>query len=201
MDLQGKHIVVAGAARSGVAVSVLLKNRGAEPFLTDNAEITDAVVERLNREEIPFESGRHGDKAMQGDFLVLSPGVPSHSEIAKSYSKQNKDIYSEIEVASWFNRSPMVAVTGTNGKTSVTSWLAHTWKTAGLDCILAGNIGRAFSEEVDKTSPGKHALLEVSSFQLDHIDTFHPDVSMILNITPDHLDRYQNSFDLYAAAK
>lgn len=201
MDVAGKHIVVAGAARSGVAVSILLKNRGAVPFLTDYAEIDHAVIERLQRENIPFESGKHSEKAMQGDFLVLSPGVPSRSPIANSYRENSRDIFSEIEVASWFNRSPIAAVTGTNGKTSVTSWMAHTWKIAGLNYILAGNIGRAFSEEVDNTSPNRYALLEVSSFQLDHIDTFHPDLSMILNITPDHLDRYRNSFDLYAASK
>ena len=201
MDVKGKHIVVAGAARSGVAVSVLLKNRGAVPFLTDIADIEQSVTDRLEKEGISYESGGHSERAMQGDFLVLSPGVPSDSPIAISYRDENKGIYSEIEVASWFNHSPIVAVTGTNGKTSVTSWLAHTWKTAGQEYILAGNIGRAFSEEVAQSSPEKDALLEVSSFQLDHIDTFHPNVSMILNITPDHLNRYQNNFDLYAASK
>jgi UDP-N-acetylmuramoylalanine--D-glutamate ligase len=201
MDVKGKHIVIAGAARSGVAVSILLKKQGALPFLSDFSEIGEPVSERLQNEHIPFESGRHSDRAMQGEFLVLSPGVPSSSPIANRYRNDGKAIFSEIEVASWFNRSPIVAVTGTNGKTTVTSWLAHTWKTAGRDYILAGNIGRAFSEEVSDSDPGKDALLEVSSFQLDHIDSFHPDVSMILNITPDHLDRYQKNFDLYAASK
>lgn len=138
---------------------------------------------------------------MAGDFLILSPGVPTSSPIAKHYFNLGKEVFSEIEIASRFNNSPIVAVTGSNGKTTVANWLAHTWKTADRDYILAGNIGTAFSEQVEHTTPEKTALLEVSSFQLDHIYDFRPDVSMILNITPDHMDRYQNQFDKYAASK
>jgi UDP-N-acetylmuramoylalanine--D-glutamate ligase len=201
MDVKGKHIVVAGAARSGVAVSMLLKEKGATPFLTDFSTVKTEFADKLLANGIEFESNTHSDKAMQGDFLVLSPGVPSSSSIAKHYKEEQKEIYSEIEVASWFNRSPVIAVTGSNGKTTVTSWLAHAWKTAGRDFILAGNIGTAFSEQVLHSAPHKEALIEVSSFQLDHIDGFHPVVSLILNITPDHLDRYEQSFDKYAESK
>jgi UDP-N-acetylmuramoylalanine--D-glutamate ligase len=200
-NIRKKHIVVAGAARSGVAVARLLKREGAIPFVSDFGTITEENKQQLQKEEIGFEENRHSEKAMSGEFLVLSPGVPSTSAIAKNYIESGRELFSEVEVASWFNRSPIVAVTGSNGKTSVANWLAHTWKLAKREYILAGNIGTAFSDHVDDTSPGKTTLLEVSSFQLDHINTFRPHVSIILNITPDHLDRYNQNFNLYAASK
>ncbi len=201
MNVEGKHIVVAGAARSGVAVAALLKRNGAIPFVSDSGTVNPEFAEQLQAESIDFEQAKHSEKAMDGDFLVLSPGVPTTSSIAQNYLNADKKIYSEIEVASWFNRSPVVAVTGSNGKTSVVNWLAHTWKIANEKHLLAGNIGTAFSERIDETSEDVYALLEVSSFQLDHVDSFHPDVSIILNITADHLDRYHNDFKLYAASK
>lgn len=200
-QVEGRHIVIAGAARSGVAAARLLKRKGAIPFVTDSGSISGTIQNILNNENIGFEQNMHSDKAMTGDFLVLSPGVPDTSAIVRGYIKRNKEVFSEVEVASWFCRSPIIAVTGSNGKTSVASWIAHTWKIAGKEYILAGNIGMAFSDFVDVTSPKKDLLLEISSFQLDHINSFQPDISMILNITPDHLDRYQNDFSLYAASK
>ncbi|MDR9409836.1 MAG: UDP-N-acetylmuramoyl-L-alanine--D-glutamate ligase [Balneolaceae bacterium] len=201
MNVENKHIVVAGAARSGVAVAKLLKKKGAIPFVTDFSSISSEFAEQLRAESIEFEQNQHSEKAMNGDFLVLSPGVPTSSKIARNYLNTGKKVFSEIEVASWFNRSPIVAVTGSNGKTTVANWLAHTWKVANQEHLLAGNIGTAFSDHVDETSKEITALLEVSSFQLDHIDQFKPDISIILNITEDHLDRYQNDFNLYAKSK
>ncbi len=200
-NLDGKHIVVAGAARSGVAAALLLKRKGAVPFVSDSGEINPDSIEKLKTEGISFEQNQHSEKALNGEFLVLSPGVPSTSKIAEFYRIEGKDIYSEIELASWFCSSPIIAVTGSNGKTSVASWLTHMWRQSGQNPILAGNIGTAFSEQVEHTMPEETAILEVSSFQLDHIDTFHPKVSLILNITPDHLDRYDNDFNKYAASK
>lgn len=200
-DIKGKHIVIAGGARSGVAAALLLKENGAIPFVSDIGSVKPENAQILRSNSITFEEGKHSEKAMNGDFLILSPGVPSTSSIAENYKEAGKMIYSEIEVASWFNESPITAVTGSNGKTSVINWLAHTWKLAGKVHIACGNIGTAFSDQVKHTSPGKDVLLEVSSFQLDHIDAFHPFVSMILNITPDHLDRYKNDFDSYAQSK
>ncbi|MCC5907593.1 MAG: UDP-N-acetylmuramoyl-L-alanine--D-glutamate ligase [Balneolaceae bacterium] len=200
-DLIGKHIVVAGAARSGVAVARLLKRSGAVPFVSDFGSISEENKKLLTSEEIGLEENQHSERAMNGEFLVLSPGVPSDSSIAKNYMESGRELFSEVEVASWFNRSPIVAVTGSNGKTSVVNWLAHTWKLAGRDHFLAGNIGTAFSDHAESSSPDQTALLEISSFQLDHIDTFHPYTGIILNITPDHLDRYHQNFNLYAASK
>ncbi|TVQ01733.1 MAG: UDP-N-acetylmuramoyl-L-alanine--D-glutamate ligase [Balneolaceae bacterium] len=200
-QVNSRHIVIAGAARSGVAAARLLKRRGAIPFVTDAGTIPDAIQELLKNEGIGFEQNMHSDASLGGDFLVLSPGIPDSSPIVRGYTDQGKEVFSEVEVASWFCRSPILAVTGTNGKTSVASWMAHTWKIAGKDHILAGNIGLAFSDFVDDTSPQKDVLLEISSFQLDHIDSFRPYASIILNISPDHLDRYQNDVNLYAASK
>lgn len=195
------HITVIGAARSGVAVASLLKRKGARVFVTDNSSISDTVKARLTELEIPFEEKGHTKKARDADFVVLSPGVPTKAPLVQEYLALGKEVFSEIEVASWFNKSPIVAVTGSNGKTTVTNWLDHTWKKAKRDHITAGNIGYAFSEATDQTSKNKEALLEVSSFQLDHIESFRPHLSLLLNITPDHLDRYDHDFSKYAAAK
>ncbi|HKK44357.1 MAG TPA: UDP-N-acetylmuramoyl-L-alanine--D-glutamate ligase [Balneolaceae bacterium] len=200
-EVKNKHITVIGAARSGVAVASLLKRKGADVFVTDNSTISDAVKERLAELKIPFEENGHTQKARNADFVVLSPGVPTQAPLVQEYLDLDKEVYSEIEVASWFNKSPIVAVTGSNGKTTVTNWLDHTWQTALRDHITAGNIGYAFSEAVDRSSETKDALLEVSSFQLDHVDTFRPYISLLLNVTPDHLDRYDHDFSKYAAAK
>lgn len=198
-DIRNKHIVVIGAALSGAAAARMLKKQGADVFVSDYGHIPEAVKSTFTEAGIPFEENRHSDKARGGEFAVLSPGVPSDAEIVRHYLESGKKVFSEIEAASWFNEAPVIAVTGSNGKTTVSSWLGHMWKTAGRDYTLAGNIGYAFSEGI-----GSHKgdfLLEVSSFQLDHIDTFRPDISMLLNITPDHLNRYNNSLQNYAAAK
>ncbi|HKK67935.1 MAG TPA: UDP-N-acetylmuramoyl-L-alanine--D-glutamate ligase [Bacteroidales bacterium] len=200
-DVKNRHIVVAGAARSGIAAALLLKEKGAYPFVTDNGSVTDPAKKAFSENDIPFEEEQHSKKAFEGEFLVLSPGVPTGTPLVQHYIQNKKSVYSEIEFASWYCRSPIFAVTGSNGKTTVANWMAHTWHTAGRKFILSGNIGTAFSEKVTSTSAYTDALLEVSSFQLDHIDTFQPYVSMILNITPDHLDRYDQDFDLYAASK
>lgn len=197
----GKHIVVAGAARSGVAAAVLLKQNDAKVFVTDAGPIADHIKKRLNEGNIPFEENGHTDRATKGDFLVISPGVPSDCSIANAYKENGRQIYSELETASWFNTSRMIAVTGSNGKTTVVNWLNDIWENAGYPHHIAGNIGTAFCDVVAIATSDSDILLEVSSFQLDHIDTFRPKVSMILNITPDHLNRYENSFEKYATSK
>lgn len=200
-EVTEKHIVVAGAARSGVAVACLLQRKGADIFASDHSVIADSNKKRLTNNGIPFEENGHTHAAKQGEFLVVSPGVPTQSPIVQHYLNSGKKVYSEIEVASWFNHSSILAVTGSNGKTTVTNWLDHTWKIAKRDHLLGGNIGVAFSDTVEESSPGKQAILEVSSFQLDHIDTFRPQIGLILNITPDHLDRYDHDIQQYAASK
>lgn len=199
IEVKGKHIVVIGAARSGVAVAVLLKHKGAEVFVSDFGEISEPGKEKLTLAGIEFEEKGHTVKAEAGDFITLSPGVPTEAPIVQYYLGSGKEVYSEIEIASWFTDQEILAVTGSNGKTTVTSWLAHIWETAHLDFSVAGNIGYAFSEKVEGAN-GTH-ILELSSFQLDHIAGFKPNISVLLNITPDHLNRYGNSLETYAASK
>ncbi|PAU94500.1 UDP-N-acetylmuramoyl-L-alanine--D-glutamate ligase [Aliifodinibius salipaludis] len=200
-EVANKHIVVVGAARSGLAVASLLKRKGADVFVTDHGAIAHSVKKKLTTLDIDFEENGHTTKAEGGAFLAISPGVPTEAPLVQKYLNSGKEVYSEIEIASWFNKSPIVAVTGSNGKTTVTNWLDHTWKKASRDHITGGNIGYAFSDKVDQTSENSEALLEVSSFQLDHIDSFHPHISVLLNITADHLDRYNHDFSSYAKSK
>ena len=201
IEVTNRHIVVVGAARSGLAVASLLKRKGAEVFVTDHGPIKESVKVKLSSLDINFEEQGHTQKAKGAEFLVVSPGVPTETPLVQEYLNNGKKVFSEIEVASWFNSSPIIAVTGSNGKTTVTNWLDHTWKKAGRKHVTAGNIGYAFSDKADKITADEDALLEVSSFQLDHISTFKPHISLLLNITADHLDRYNDDFMQYAASK
>lgn len=200
-NVKNRHILVIGAARSGVAAAKLLQRKGSKVFVTDNSIIDIRFKNQLQQAGIPFEENGHTQKADHFDFAVLSPGVPTKTPLVRQFLSSHKAVYSEIEAASWFNRGPIVAVTGSNGKTTVTHWLDHTWKLAGKKHLTAGNIGKAFSGKVLESTPDTDSLLEVSSFQLDHIDTFHPHISVLLNITADHLDRYDHRLEKYAAAK
>tara|TARA_R110000868_G_scaffold259361_3_gene517219 strand:+ start:48851 stop:50206 length:1356 start_codon:yes stop_codon:yes gene_type:complete len=199
IEVRGKHIVIIGAARSGVAAALLLKKKGAEIFVSDAGTISMSSKAKLIDAEIEFEENGHTSSSENGSFAVVSPGVPTETPLVQSYLNSEKKVYSEIEVASWFADQKIIAITGSNGKTTVTTWLTHIWKTADVDFSLAGNIGFAFSEKVEGAK-GDH-ILEVSSFQLDHIDRFQPNISVLLNITPDHLNRYGNSLEKYAASK
>lgn len=200
-DVRGQTVVVVGAAKSGLGAARLLAGKGAIVWMTDSGTIADPVKTALAQAGVGFEEGGHSDKAFDGRFLVVSPGVPDEAPIVKAYLDAGKPVYSEIEVASWYEKGRIVAVTGSNGKTTTTSWLDHLWTTAGAPHRTGGNIGIAYSDIVSEWVEGSTALLEVSSYQLDHIDTFRPAVSILLNITPDHLNRYQYKFENYVASK
>lgn len=201
MNVAGKHITVIGAAKSGVGAACLLANRGARVLVTDSGSIPEAYKSILTRAGIRFEENGHSAGSYEADFAVASPGVPDEAPLMQHFLSSGKGLYSEIEAASWFSSSPIVAITGSNGKTTVTSWLGHLWETAGVSAKVGGNIGTAFSGLVDQTQSGDWTILEISSFQLDHIHSFRPKISCILNITPDHLNRYQYKFENYAASK
>ncbi|MFW6347288.1 MAG: UDP-N-acetylmuramoyl-L-alanine--D-glutamate ligase [Cyclonatronaceae bacterium] len=201
MDIQGKTIVVVGGARSGIAAAILLHSHGAQVFVSDAGAIAGHQQEALRRAGIAFEQGGHSGRAHKADMVVVSPGVPGEAPLIRHFAARNIPVYSEIEAASWFNRSRTLGITGSNGKTTVTNWLGHLWKTAGQPALVGGNIGTAASSLMEETSAETDLILEISSFQLDHIATFRPDIGVLLNITPDHLNRYKNSFDLYVAAK
>ncbi len=199
-ELQSKQVTVVGAARSGRAAARLLAGAGATVFVTERGPGRAEVADALAASGIAAEFGGHTDQALAADFLVISPGVPTASPLVQQALGTGLPVYSEIEVASWFCRGDILAITGSNGKTTTTSLLGHLFQTADRPAVVAGNIGYSFSDAVQSMEPDAVAILEVSSFQLDHIDRFRPRVSILLNITPDHLDRYRD-FDHYAQSK
>lgn len=194
------RVTVVGAARSGLAAACLLARRGASVFVTDSGSIAEDAKRRLSDNSIPFEEG-HTDLGLDTDLVVKSPGVPDETAFMQQVKEAGLPIVSEIEVASWFVNNDVVAVTGSNGKTTTTSLTEHAFRTGGRKVVAAGNIGLAFADIVDTLDAHSVVVLEVSSFQLDHVETFRPRVAVLLNITPDHLDRYQNDFERYAASK
>jgi UDP-N-acetylmuramoylalanine--D-glutamate ligase len=201
--LRTKQISVIGAARSGIGVSRLLKQNGARVFVSDRgdaAKLNKSIAE-LQKENIPYEAGNHSERVFDCSLMVLSPGVPSNTPVVLEAKKRGIDVVSELEVASWFCKSPIVAITGSNGKTTTTTLLGRIFSDAKKKHAVAGNIGEAFSNAVLALAETDVAVLEVSSFQLDGIESFHPRVSVILNITRNHMDRYENSMEKYADSK
>jgi len=201
ITVEGKSVTIIGAAKSGLAAAALLRRKGADVFVTDAGKISMDDRLFLNTLQISWEDGGHTERAKECMFAVISPGVPTEANLVQYFLNNEIDVFSEIEVASWYCKSPIVAITGSNGKTTVTTWIAHTFEQAKKRYIMAGNIGIAFSSIVEQTSAETTVILEVSSFQLDHIKTFKPKVAVLLNITPDHLNRYKYIMDLYAQAK
>ncbi|BBM71035.1 UDP-N-acetylmuramoyl-L-alanine--D-glutamate ligase [Rhodothermus marinus] len=200
-ELRKKQVTVVGGARSGLAVARLLRKAGAEVFLTEQQPAPPGLEATLEELGVRYEFGGHTPRALEADLMVISPGVPSTAPLVQQARRIGLPVYSEIEVASWFCRAPIVAVTGTNGKTTTTSLIGYIFRRAGRRTIVAGNIGYPFSDYVLDTTPDDVVVLEVSSFQLDHVATFRPRVSVLLNITPDHLDRYNYNFNEYAQSK
>ena len=201
--VKGRKVTVVGAARSGLGAARLLGANGASVFVTDTApaaRLTDSLI-ALKKLRIPFEAGGHTERAYDADLMVISPGVPSDAGVIREAVSKGIRVVSEIEMASWFCAARIAAVTGTNGKTTTVTLLGRLLADAGVPSVVAGNIGTAFSGVAPSLGRDAVAALEVSSFQLDHVESFRPAVAVILNITPDHLDRYAGSFDRYAKSK
>jgi len=194
-------ITVVGAARSGLAAAELLAGRGGRVFVTDQEDIPEPALERLRSHGIVTESGGHSERALEADLIVVSPGVRTTAPLVQAAIDRGIPVRSELEVASWFCEAPIVAVTGSNGKTTTTALIGHVFREAGRTAWVAGNIGLPFSAIVERIGPDDVVVLEVSSFQLDHAERFRPRVSVLLNITPDHMDRYDHDLSRYAAAK
>lgn len=203
MDLQNKKITILGAERSGRGAAMLVKTLGGFPFVSDFAE--EKKIEKslvvLKAAGIPFEAGQHSEKVFDCDFIIISPGVPSASKVVLQAKGKNIPILSELEFASRFCRGKIIAITGTNGKTTTTSLMDHVINLSEKKSYLAGNIGSAFSEIVLNVKEDEFVSLEVSSFQLDFNEKFNSFISIILNITPDHMNRYDHSLENYAQAK
>ena len=199
----GLRYSVLGGARSGLAVARLLAERGAKVFLSDSAgaEKMHEAAASLDAIGVPFEFGANSRRVLDADTLVVSPGVPSDAPLLKEALASGIGVVSELEAASWFCPAPIIAITGTNGKTTTTVLTGRMLSDARKSPAVAGNIGTPFSEVVAGLKREDVVVLEVSSFQLDYIRSFRPKVAVILNITPDHMDRYQHRFENYIAAK
>ncbi|MEZ4776625.1 MAG: UDP-N-acetylmuramoyl-L-alanine--D-glutamate ligase [Bacteroidia bacterium] len=192
---------ILGGGESGVGAAILAKKQGEEVWLSDTGSIKENYKSELIQHAIPFEEGTHSiDKFFEADVIVKSPGIPGTVPIIQQLKAAGKSVISEIEYASRYTHARIIGITGSNGKTTTTSLIYHLLIAAGKDVGLGGNIGQSFALQV---AMGKREgyVLEISSFQLDDIQNFHPEVAVLLNITPDHLDRYGYNFDNYAAAK
>jgi UDP-N-acetylmuramoylalanine--D-glutamate ligase len=200
--IKDRKIGIIGMARSGMAAAHLALDWGGKPFVSDSAPAhkLTSETERLKRDGIPFETDRHSERLLTCDYLVVSPGVPPDIEILKKAREKGIPIFSELEFASWACRGKVVAVTGSNGKTTTTTLIGEIFKAAGYETFVCGNIGLPLSEVVSKTNENSIAVVEVSTFQLEAIADFKPHVAVILNLTADHLDRH-GSFATYKALK
>ena len=199
-------VTIVGGARSGQAAIRLLADTKTELFLSEHGSGDTELRALLHKHNVAHELGGHTDRALNADLMVLSPGVPLSAPVVQHALQRNIRVVSEIELASWFCAAPIVAITGTNGKTTTTKWTGHVLQTAWeqtseRSVIVAGNVGVPFSDHAQKARPSDIVVLEVSSFQLDRVDTFCPRVSALLNITPDHLNRYGGRVEAYAASK
>ncbi len=195
-DIKDKNVTILGSQRSAMGAARLLRHFGAKVLLSEfDADKFSADKRQILADiDAEFEFGYHSPDVLKSDFVVVSPGIPENADIIQKIRSENIPLYSEIEVTSWFIDAPIIAVTGSNGKTTTVNLIHHLLKTAGYDSILGGNVGVAASEvlldSLDKNVSKPIFVLEVSSFQLDNIDSFKPQVAAILNLTPDHLDRY-----------
>jgi len=203
MEVKGKKISVIGAARSGLGAAKLVKKLGGIPFVSDFSpeEKVKESLNQLKKENINYEFGGHTDRVYDSALMIISPGVPNDSSVVQNARGKGIKLISEVEFAYHYCKGKIIAITGTNGKTTTTSLCGHVFNTCGYKTHVAGNIGLAFSEIVLDIKEGEFVSLEVSSFQLDLIENFKPALALILNITPDHLNRYENSLQKYAESK
>jgi UDP-N-acetylmuramoylalanine--D-glutamate ligase len=195
-------MVILGGGESGVGAALLAQKSGYEVFLSDESSLKDQYRNDLQRAGISFEEGGHTrEKVLSADEVMKSPGIPEKNEMVKAIRKKGIPIISEIELAYRFKGdSTIIAITGSNGKTTTTALTYHICKKGGLDAALVGNIGYSFARQVAE-DPKPLYVAEISSFQLDDIHTFRPDIAILTNITEDHLDRYEYKFENYIRSK
>jgi len=195
------RIVVLGGAESGVGAAVLAKVKGFDVFLSDKGQIKEEYAKTLVKWDIPFEQGQHTESLiLNADEVIKSPGIPSSAPMVQKLEAQGTHIISEIEFAGRYDTAKKICITGSNGKTTTTSLIYYLLKNAGLNVGLGGNIGKSYAYQV-ATEHFDYYVLEISSFQLDNVYDFRPDIAIIMNITPDHLDRYDHKMENYAKAK
>lgn len=196
-----KRIVVLGAGESGAGAAVLAKKEGFDVFVTDTSKIKDKYKKLLDDHHIEWEEGHHTEeKVLNADEVIKSPGIPKEAPMVQKLMAKGTHIVSEIEFAGRYTHSKMICITGSNGKTTTTSLIYHIFKAAGYDAGLAGNIGKSLALQVAE-DPHEYYIIELSSFQLDNMYDFRANIAILLNITPDHLDRYDFKFQNYVDAK
>ena len=196
-----KKIVVLGAAESGAGAAVLAKKEGFRVFVSDMGSIKDKYKKLLDDHQIEWEEGHHTEeKILDADEVIKSPGIPDEAPMIQKIIAKGIHIISEIEFAGRYTDAQMICITGSNGKTTTTSLIYHIFKEAGYDAGLAGNIGNSLALQVAE-DPHEYYIIELSSFQLDNMYDFRANVAVLLNITPDHLDRYQNKMQNYVDSK
>ena len=190
-----------GGAESGVGAAVLAKVKGFDVFLSDKGKIADHYADTLREWKIPFEEGQHSEELiLNADEVVKSPGIPTAAPMVQKLMQQGTPILSEIEFAGRYDTAKKICITGSNGKTTTTSLIYYLLQQAGLNVGLGGNIGKSYAFQV-ATEHFDYYVLEISSFQLDNVYDFRPDIAIITNITPDHLDRYNYNMEEYVKAK
>jgi UDP-N-acetylmuramoylalanine--D-glutamate ligase len=199
--MKKQSLVILGAGESGFGTAVLGIKQGYEVFVSDGGKIKEVYKKQFEAHKIEFEEGRHTEeRILSADLIMKSPGIPEKAEMVKKLRKAGVKIVSEIEFASWFTNAKIIGITGANGKTTTTALTYHIMKQGGLNVGLGGNIGQSFAYQV-ATENFDYYVLEISSFQLDDIDKFRPDIAILTNITPDHLDRYNYELQNYVTSK
>ena len=203
MELNGKRVLVVGLGKSGVASALFMKAHGARVTVSDTKsgdELRNEIPVLLDN-GITVETGGHGDRTFQGqDLIVVSPGVPVDAPPLVQARSLGESVIGEIELAAQFLPGPIVAITGSNGKTTTTTLTGEIMTASGFPALVGGNIGTPAISLAERAKPGTVIVLEISSFQLETIQSFRPKVAVVLNVTPDHLDRHR-TFEIYAAAK
>lgn len=196
------RIVVLGAAESGVGAAALAKVKGFDVFVSDMGKIKDSYKEVLEQYGVAWEEGQHTESLiMNADEVVKSPGIPEEAPMVVKLKEAGKPIISEIEFAGRYTDAKMICITGSNGKTTTTSLIYHIFREAGYNVGLAGNIGRSLALQIAEGKTYDYYVIELSSFQLDNMYDFRADIAVLLNITPDHLDRYGFSMQNYTDSK
>lgn len=199
--MKGKKLVVLGGGESGVGAAILGKDKGMEVFLSDMGKVSTRYAAQLNAEGIEWEEGKHtAERILQADYVVKSPGIPPTAPMVKAVVEKGIPVISEIEFAGWFTDAKMVCITGSNGKTTTTMLTYHILRDAGINVGLAGNVGRSLALQVSR-EPHDVYVIELSSFQLENMYQFKANVAVMLNITPDHMDRYDYQMQNYVNAK
>ena len=201
MSTKNQNIVILGAGESGVGAAILAKKEGWNIFVSDFGKITPAYKKTLNELNVDWEESTHSmEKILQADLVIKSPGIPESANVIVKLAEKGIKIISEIEFAGYYSKAKTICITGSNGKTTTSLLTYHILKNAGINVGLAGNIGESFAKQIANETYDWY-VLELSSFQLDGMFEFRADIAMLLNITPDHLDRYDYDINKYALSK